>query len=520
MTWANLGGAVGLVLFLVPVQVPAADLNYIETSRPELLNPVDGARNIIGIRAIELVYRGLISQDEYGEWVPDIALNLPEYDEQSRELVFTLRQGLKWPDGTPITAMDVVHSYRIYRDPRSRYGNVDLLAVFDSVYAQDDGTVRFRMPQLHSHAMARASFQVMPRTRVGEDTFIPPTSPLNKEPMGSGPYLVTQAEPHLVSFEANPQYRSVPEIETVDLVVNPDENTQIQLLMAGGYVHLDPVVRPQDLPVLKASAEHEVRPYSSQTWYGFAYNTTRGPLRFREVRQAFSIAYNQASALESHFANQGDLVSGPYTKASFCYNNEVPQYPFDPERAVQMLDEAGLLDLDNDGIREYEEQPIRLNMVLSRDLSQANRDVCADFAQQLTKALKVDVTLDYVDPRVWYERIFIDRDFDIAFMSWKFDDASNINPLFSRTQMDPGKYNVCQFESEAVEEQLEIFRTTTDDAERTAAGRRLHQLLFEESPYTFLWTVEHNSAFLRSYLKRIRIQPFSFFTYIDEWVLE
>ena len=508
-------------MLLAPAQSEAADLNYIETSRPELLNPVDGSRNVIGIRSLELMYRGLIGQDEFGEWIPDLALTLPSFDEEKSELVFRLREGLKWPDEEKITAADVVHSYYIYRDRRSRYGNADLLAVFDSVYAEDETTIRFHLAQAHPHALARAGYPVMPKHLVGDDTYLPPNSAFNTQPVGAGPYVLAYAEDNLLSFETNPWYhKSRPNIETVDLVVSPDENTQHQLLMAGGYVHLDPVVRPQDLPALYASAEHDVRPYSSQTWYGFAYNTKRGLLRFREVRQAFSIAYNQAGALDSYFANQGNLVSGPYTKASFCYNREVPQYPFDVERAIRMLDEASILDRNSDGIREYEGEDVKLVMVLSKDMSQANRDVCADFAQQLSKSLRIDVQLDYVDQRVWYERIFIDRDFDITFMSWKFDDASNIYPLFSKTQTDPGEYNVCQFENDEVQTQLEIFTTTTDDAERTAAGQRLHQLLFDESPYTFLWTVEHSSAYLRSHLKRIRIQPFYFFSYIDEWELE
>lgn len=507
-----------LLALAMPAPGRAADLNYIETSRPLFLNPVDGARDIIGIRALQLIYRGLVRQDDLGNWIPDMALNLAAYDSTTQELVFQLRP-LTWPDGTPITAQDVVHSFYTYRDVRSRYGNADILEIFAEARTEGEMTVRFRLAMNHPSAMARAGFLVMPKHRVGEDTYIAEESPFNQEPMGAGPYRLAYTEDNLLSFERNPNYHGAPKIDTVDLMVNPSEDTQHQLLMSGGLVHVDPIVRPQDLPVLKASAEHVVRPYASQTWYGFAYNTRNGILQFREVRQAFSLSYNRQLALEAGFAGQGALVSGPYTSASFCFNRDVAPYDYDPAEANAVLDGLGLLDLDDDGVREHEGQPIALRMVLSKAMSDENKTVCRDFRSQL-EALRIKVDLDYQDQRVWYDRVFMDHDYDITFVSWKFDDASNIYPLFSRTQQAPGQYNICLFENDEVEAQLELFRATANDAERAAAGQQLHQLLHEHSPYTFLWTVEHSAAYVRSHIKKIRIQPFSFFTYIDEWELE
>jgi peptide/nickel transport system substrate-binding protein len=509
---------------ILPGTAEAGELRYIETSRPEFLNPVGGSRNVIGMRALQLVYRGLISQDEFGTWMPEMALTMPEYDAANGELVFRLREGLKWPDEAPVTAADVVHSYHVYRDERSRFGNANLLEVFAGVRADGDHSVRFKLIQPDSNAVARAAaragFFVMPKHLIGDDTYISETSEFNAAPMGTGPFVVTALEDNLIEFDANPwYYKATPEIDNVQLVVNPSEDVHFNLLLSG-FVDVDPVVRPADLPALQASAEISVRPYNSQSWHGFAYNTKRGVLRFREVRQAFSISFDRQEALDANFAGRGVLVSGPYTNASFCYNPDIDPYPYDPESANQILDELGMLDLEgNDGIREHEGEPIVLQMVLSKGMSQANKNVAADFAKQI-EAHHVKVEVDYQIESVWYQRVFIDRDFDITFVSWKFDDASNIYPLFSRTQQAPGQYNVCQYENDQVEAQLEIFRTATDDAERTDAGQRLHRLLHEETPYTFLWTLEHSSAYRRDNIKKIRIQPFYFFTYIDEWELE
>lgn len=495
------------------------ELRYVETTRPELLNPVDGARNVVGMRLLALVYRGLVGQDEDGEWIPELASSLPTYDEDEKSLTFKMRPGLQWPGGQPVVSKDVVHSYQVYVDERSLYGNANLFEVIDTVEAVDEMTVRFKLRSGYERALSRTGFFVMPTQLIGEDTVIGPDSRINAEPQGGGPFVPTDLDDNRVGLDRNPYYHGrVPQIERVELTVNPDDNVHLQLLMAG-FVDLDPVVRPHDLPQLETAVDVQVRPYSSQSWYGFAYNCSAGVLQLREVRQAFSIAFNRRDALDANYLGRGTLVSGPFTNASFCYNPGVKPYPYNPEMAGTVLDELGLLDADRDGWREFENEPIVLQMVLSKAMSQANKNVCEDFAKQLG-AHRIKVDVNYQDERVWYEKVFIDRAYDITFVSWKFDDASNIFPLFSETQREPGLYNIVQFSHAEVETYLERFRATEDDAERASVGKRLHELLRRECPYTFLWTLDHSSAYRTDTLKRIRIQPFFFFSYIDEWELE
>ena len=114
-------------------------------------------------------------------------------------------------------------------------------------------------------------------------------------------------------------------------------------------------------------------------------------------------------------------------------------------------------------------------------------------------------------------KVFFDHDYDITFVSWKFDEASNILPLFSKTAQSAGRYNIAQFEQDEIQDYLERFGETKDDTERAEIGQQLHHLLHEEAPYTFLWSLEHNSAYRTDTLVRINIHPFYFFTYIEEW---
>lgn len=504
-----------VLLLAMPAPAPAQSLRYIETSKPELLNPVEGYKDVTGVRIMELLFRGLLSQDRNGTWIPEMAASVPEFQPGDQQIVAQLREGLKWPDGHPLTARDVVFSYEVYMDPQNDFGNRNIFDVFSGATANGDRQVTFSLAYSHEAAVQRLGFPLMPQHLLMK-TYLDPKKGYSRQPMGSGPYAVKEATENKLSFELNGNYPGTrPSIREIELEIGPDA-VHNHLLLTGN-VDLDPVVRPQDMPAVMSSAYTDVRGYDSNEWSGFAYNFRHPVLRFKEVRQALTYLFDREGALRANFGEEsGVLMSGPFTPSSFCINPEIRPRSHDPILADKLLDEAGLLDLDNNGIREYKGEDIRLRMVLSKSMTDANKAVCADFQRQAAEHM-IQIDLDYQEKQVRYERIFYDRDFDIAFVTWKFDAANNIYPLFSLTQQDPGLYNIVQFDNAMVEGLLNEFRHTTNDAERTAIGQRLHTILHEEAPYTFLWTLHHAAGFRIDRVKRMQIDPFYFFRTIEDW---
>jgi peptide/nickel transport system substrate-binding protein len=508
--------AIGLVLLLL-LHSPATGqvLRYIETSKPEVLNPVEGYKDVIGVRIIELLFRGLLSQDRNGVWEPEMASSLPVFQQGTTEIIAQLRDGLKWPDDHALTAGDVVFSYQVYMDPANRYGNRNIFEVFSEVEALGPSQVKFHLAHSSAASLRRLGFPLMPQHLL-KNTYLDPNKGYSRQPMGSGPFAVTEADDNLLVFGLNKNYPGKqPSIEGIELEIGPDQIHTHQLLT--GRVQLDPVVRPQDMPQVTSSAYTDVRGYDSNEWSGFAYNTSHPVLKLKEVRQALTFLFDRAAALRANFGEDaGVIISGPFTPSSFCINPEVRPRSHDPIMADRLLDQANLLDRDGNGFREYKGSEVRLRMVLSKSMSEANKAVCADFQRQAAEHM-IRVDLDYQEKEVRYERVFYRHDYEIAFVTWKFDAASNVHPLFSVTQQEPGSYNIVQFNHDGVEELLGRFRHSTDDAERTAAGQRLHAVLHEEVPYTFLWTLHHYAGLRIDKIKRIQIDPFYFFRTIENW---
>jgi len=505
-----------LSFFLCAVpEVFAQELKYIEVDKPELLNPVAGGRDVIGVRIVELLFRGLVSQNKDGEWIAEMAEAIPDFQPGQQELVVKLRDGIHWPDGRSITAHDVAFSFSVYIDPKNGYGNREILEIFDSVEAVDDQTVRFVLARSDRQAISRLGFYLMPKHLL-PGSFIPETHGFNQSPIGSGPYMIEEADLNSIRFKLNEHfYKQSPSIEQIHLIVNPADNIHTTMLFSG-LVDLDPVVSPMDIPQFLANHQTDLVPYDSKQWFGFAYNCRNSILQFKEVRQAFTYIFKRREALAANFAGRGDLISGPYTNTSQFYNPEIMPYPPDEIKGSSMLDELGIIDEDGDNWREYNKEKVSLRMVLNKQLTDANKNVCQNFAQQL-RAQGIEVQVIFQDYNTWYETVFFHHDYDITFISWKFDEASNIYPLFHRSQQEAGLYNITLFQNAEVDKLLENFRYTTDSAERTTLGQQLHQVLSEESPYTFLWTLEYNAGKRSDRIAKINIDPFYFFRTIDTW---
>jgi peptide/nickel transport system substrate-binding protein len=512
------------IIFLLCSAISAGSqtLKYVEKEKPEYLDPIYAARNAVGFRILELVFKGLASQDENGNWVPELADSIPPLSET---MVVPLKAGLMWPDGAgfkneSLSAEDITFSHQVYMDSSNDYGGRDILESFSVKEGADPSTVRFSLSQIDPRAIPRMSFRIMPR-HVFSDTYIEQGEGYTKFPFGMGPYRVAENEDTYIKFVANAQYhRGAPPIENIELVVAPDDRIHSVLLLSN-QVQLDPILRSGDIQTIDANERTGLVPYDSQTWFGFAYNCTNSFLQFREVRQALTVFFNREDAFTATFGRgNGELLSGPFTPGSFGVDPRIQPYPHDPGLGEQLLQDAQLIDRDGDGVREDSNgKKMQLRMVLSKSMTQDNKSVCSDFAQQLKKN-QIDVQMDWQEDGAWYERVFFDRDYDITFVSWKFDEGCNVYPLFSSTQQFPGGFNIVEFGNIEVEKWLNVFRNTTDPTERKEAAQRLHQRLYEESPYTFLWTLKYNAGIRIDQIKQIEIHPVNFFGLIHQWEMK
>ena len=115
-------------------------------------------------------------------------------------------------------------------------------------------------------------------------------------------------------------------------------------------------------------------------------------------------------------------------------------------------------------------------------------------------------------------RRFGEQDFDIVIAAWVFDDSADISSLFHSSEIGPWGNNFISYSSPQIDSLIVESKNTLDREKRRVINQRLHKILAEECPYTFLWSL-NNYAAVHKKLRKVEIHPFKFFSYVDEWYI-
>ena len=223
--------------------------------------------------------------------------------------------------------------------------------------------------------------------------------PLVEEPIGTGPYRFRRQsiEGH-VSLDVNLNHWNRPgRIETVKMrrVTDPSQMTMMAL---GGGHNLMIQVPPHQIPQIDASKLFNIERYPSFSIYAFAYNCEHPLLKDARVRRALTYATDRRQMLDQWFNGKGHLVATPFNNASPYFDPDVKPYPHDPAKARALLQNAGYIDRDNDGIRESRDgQALRLtlvNYVERAAMTTTNQNLAASYKSDLAG---VGVEINLID---------------------------------------------------------------------------------------------------------------------------
>jgi peptide/nickel transport system substrate-binding protein len=128
------------------------------------------------------------------------------------------------------------------------------------------------------------------------------------------------------------------------------------------------------------------------------------------------------------------------------------------------------------------------------------------------------VQLEHREIVKWKKEVKEKHDFDIVFAEWLFDNSSNIYSLFHSSESKPLGDNFISYKNKKVDSLLTVFSETINQEVRRRINYELHEILNKEVPYTFLWTLEKNSA-IDNKVKKFIVQPYRFFTFANEWYI-
>ncbi|MCR2785184.1 MULTISPECIES: ABC transporter substrate-binding protein [unclassified Microbacterium] len=322
------------------------EFSYIIAGDPTSLNPIN-VSDRWGLTVTNLVYSPLARVEADGSVRNELAESIePAADGLS--VTVTLKEGLTWSDGEPLTADDVVFTYT--QKAIRENGNADLLWIGDApitAAAADERTVVFTLPSVSAAALSNIATEtyIIPEHVYGDVTDFSGAE-LDPVAVGSGPYVLTEYERgQYLTFEANPEfYGEAPNIEDVTLriVANADTvNTALQTGEADASF-----ATPEQIDQLEASGL-DIYPYAEGRVAYLGLNLATPELTDQRVRQAIF------SALDREEINTATWLSDEYYDSAYTFlppgnpfaTDDVETYDTDVDAAKALLAEAGAEDL-------------------------------------------------------------------------------------------------------------------------------------------------------------------------------
>ena len=337
----------------------------------------------------------LASYDPDGNLVPRLAVDIPTIANggvaaDQASITWTLREGLKWSDGSDMTARDVVFTWRYCTHAETGCTNASAFAGIASVQAVDERTVeiRFDAPTPYPYsAFVGAGTPIISAAQFADCVGAAARGchAQNTAPLGTGPYRVIEFTPNDGAvYERNPHYRGeAPYFDRVILRGGGDALSAARAVLETGEADYasNPQVEPEQLAAMEAAGLGEVvvafagiveRIVVNQTNPDPALGDDRSDyldganphpfLTFTPIAQAMSMAIDRAQLTDDLYGFAGrpacNLVAAPARYASAANEDCLVQ---DIEGAKRLLDEHGVVDGDGDGVREYQGAPLRVS---------------------------------------------------------------------------------------------------------------------------------------------------------------
>ncbi len=479
---------------------PAYGDSFIEASigEPSNLLPVlssDSASSDIN----SLVYNGLVRYDKDLKLEGELAESW-EVSPDGLTITFRLRKGVKWQDGSPFTAADVLFTYQTYIDPKTPTAYAESYRQVAKAEAPDEYTFRVHYAQPYAPALESWGVSILPRHLLaGVDIT---KSPLTRAPVGTGPYRFISWSPgEKLVLEANPDYfEGEPYIKRVVYRIIPDLSTQFLELQSGGldFMGLTPLQYKTQTETSQFQRSFNKYRYLAFGYSYLGYNLERPMFRDKRVRQALTYAIDKQEIIQGILLGLGQAATGPYKPDTWVYNPKVRIYPHDPAKAKALLAEAGWKDSDGDGILDKDGQPLAFTIVTNQgnDL----RVKTGEIIQRRFREIGVDVKLRVIEWASFLKEFINPGNFDATILGWTGGPEPDQFDIWHSSKTGPRELNFIHYRNPEVDALLEQGRRTFSQADRKQIYDRFQEILAEDQPYTFLY----DSDALPAVAKRFR----------------
>jgi len=453
------------------------------TSQLQSLDPANH-RDRVTETVLRCIFDGLVTRRPDGKIVPEIAESWQQVNPTEWE--FRIRPNIVFHNGEPLTAETVRFSLERVAFEGKLDGETSprrsLLPPIVAIETDGDLRVRIKLANPVPEAILLAGLvhnQIVPKNYVESVGSVG----LAERPIGAGPFAFVQGtvEGPIILRRFEQYYGGSPDmppvgpplLDEVVFRVVPELSARLAALKAG-EVHIAQGITPDALAQIENDPRIVVRSYPGTRTTWLAMNTTKAPFDRREVRQAMNYGLDVQAIIDRVLGGRAVRMRGAVPPFSQHFDARIQPYPFDPDRAKQLLAEAGLAN----------------GFQLIIDAAEADRSIVEIIAQQY-RALGIDASV-----RIWEWPVLreaaLKGERQMIFASWGNAFRHPVD-LLNPTLMTGGRGNYALYSNPEVDRLLEE-AAVASETEAARLYARIQQILYEDAPWVFLWIPDEIEA--------------------------
>ncbi|MBA3424939.1 MAG: ABC transporter substrate-binding protein [Rubrobacter sp.] len=453
-------------------------------------------------RATRQVFDTLLDfAPESFDLVPALATEVPKAEDGGLSYTLKLREGVKFHDGAPFNAEAVVFNFDRWRLTDNQYhkgggsgsadfayysgqfGGFDEDSIIEKVEAVDEYTVRFTLREAQGPFVKNLTMS--PFAMASPAAIKKSVEDFWKEPVGSGPYtFISWERDSEIRFESFKDWwgSSLPESQgyggpkedTIVIRSIPDNTSRVAALTGGQLNAADGLV-PDDVPAIEEQEGFKLEFRPPNTIGYLAMNLQKEPFNDKRVRQAINHAIDMPAIVDAVLGDTGEIASNYFPSLLPYFDESIKPYPHDPERAQQLLQEAGVDNLET----ELWYMPIpRPYMPDAKSIAQA--------MQQDLKKVGINAKLVTYDWLIYLQKTGM-GEHPMCLLGWTGDNGDPDNflnvLLNSAAATKTSAYNVAYYKNPELDRLLEQAQTTVVESERQDAYYRAQEILHEDAPW-------------------------------------
>lgn len=418
-----------------PAEKPAAGgtLTIGSLYEPNTLNPLFS--DLLATAEVgSLIFSGLIKTDDKGEWIPDLASDVPtlrngEVSQDGLTVMYKLRQGVTWHDGVPFTSDDVKFTWQMIMNRKINVLNREGYDKIASVDTPDQYTVILHFKEHYAPYLTLFS-NIMPRHALdtGEDIN---KAAFNRAPVGTGPFkFKAWRVAEAIELDANPAYfRGKPKLDGITFKVIPDQNILLTQLKAG-ELNIVTNINFTQLDQVKAIDNVNTILTPSMIWEHLDFNLDSQLFQDARVRQAIALSIDRQAIISNILKNAASPALADQPPVSWAYNPTLVLPARDINAARELLAQAGWAQ-GPDGILVKNGR--KLAFVLATTANNKVREAVAQSIAQQLKEVGIAVEIRPIEAKTFFNEVLRTRKFETALYAWvEGMDPDNLSMWHSR----------------------------------------------------------------------------------------